>query len=167
MRRVAFGGVDEGHVAVLQHIPVHCEGASATKQSITMRRSWIASLALAMTAFGNNRQFSFSIAIATPWPTTDAHGRKRRAPCRRAFFHAMHRGHRQPRPRSCPRDGRGAMAPPCGLTKSASSLTPSWRRQAMPWLAKSLIELDQIEIADLQAQPFHQFCASPAPDRCP
>src|ERR1700731_1582501 len=29
------------------------------------------------------------------------------------------------------------MAPPCGLTKSASSLTPSWRRQAMPCEAKA------------------------------
>src|SRR5216683_2684888 len=29
------------------------------------------------------------------------------------------------------------MAPPCGLTKSASSLTPNWRRQAMPCEAKA------------------------------
>ncbi len=35
-----------------------------------------------------------------------------------------------------PKGWPSAIAPPCGLTKSASSLTPSCRRQAMPSEAK-------------------------------
>src|ERR1700736_4849734 len=49
------------------------------------------------------------------------------------------------------------MAPPCGLTKSASSLTPSWRRQAMPCEAKASLKPNKIKIANLQAEPLHQL----------
>ena len=51
-----------------------------------------------------------------------------------------------------------AMAPPCGLTWSASSARPSWRRHGDGLRGERFVELDQIEIGDLQASRSNSLC---------
>ena len=50
-----------------------------------------------------------------------------------------------------------AIAPPCGLTCSASSARPSWRRQASPCEANASLISIRSKSTDLESQPLHQL----------
>ena len=76
----------------------------------------------------------FSIATATPWPTPTHMVARASFPPRFSMPCTAVNASRAP---LMPSGWPSAIAPPCGLTKSASSLTPSCRKQAMPCEAKA------------------------------
>src|SRR5438132_421604 len=87
-------------------------------------------------------------------PDADAHRRQR--PTAAALLHAVHRGHRQPRPAHAQgvteRDGAAMRVDEIGVLLDAELA------QAGDALrGEGFVELDQIEIADLQSQPLHQL----------
>src|SRR5438477_285562 len=72
--------------------------------------------------------------MATPWPTPTHMLAKASLPPRFSMPCTAVSASRAP---LMPSGWPSAIAPPCGLTKSASSLTPSCRKQAMPCEAKA------------------------------
>src|SRR3954463_16391258 len=128
--------------------------ASAAKQSRAASEDWIASsqVLLAMTTGDVLVQLldRHRHALAD----ADAHGGERALAA--ALFHAVHRGHRQPRSahpeRMAKRNGAAMRIDEIGIV-----LDPELAQAGDALRGKSLVELDQVEIADLEAQPLHQL----------
>src|SRR5437879_3436775 len=84
----------------------------------------------------------------------DAHGGERALAT--ALLHAVHRRQRKPRAahakRVTERDRAAMRIDEIGIFLDAQLSQASY-----PLAGKGFIELDQIEIADLEVQPFHQF----------
>ena len=94
----------------------------------------------------------------------DAHGGQRALAA--ALFQAVHRGQREARAghaeRMAERDGAAVRIDVLGIVGDAELAQAG---QALR--GERFVELDQIEIADLQAEPLHQLASSTAPGRCP
>jgi len=105
-----------------------------------------------------------------PWPR-QTHIWRVRAPFTQLaaarFFHAVPPRSCQPARPLMPRDERERDRAAHGLTKSASSLTRSWRRPGDGPASKGFIELDQVEIADRDPEPLPSACRVAAPARMP
>src|ERR1700692_3303025 len=102
----------------------------------SFRSGWMSGSSPAMTRNGRYPQFSFSIAIATPWPTPTHIVASASFPPRFSMPCTAVMASRAP---LMPSGWPSAIAPPCGLTKSASSVTPS----PAPAQAEGMAERDR------------------------
>src|SRR6185312_14356969 len=129
MGLVTLGGRREGHCSTPQGAS-SLRGAKRRSNPPFRRHGLLRSARNG----GYRRQFSFSMATATPCPTPTHMVASARLPPRFSMPCTAVSASRAP---LIPSGWPSAIAPPCGLTKSASSLTPSCRRQAIPCEAKA------------------------------